>query len=132
MSTRASTYDERGSGWLVFAGTMLALVGTLNVIGGISAISNSKFWVHGEKYAVGSLKTWGWILLITGALQLLTAFGVWAGNRAAAWAGILVAAVNGFANLMDIPSYPLWAITMFGVDILIVYGLAVYGTTRDT
>jgi hypothetical protein len=34
MSTRASTYEaERGSGWLVFAGTMLALLYGLAVYG---------------------------------------------------------------------------------------------------
>jgi hypothetical protein len=33
--------DERGYGWVVFAGTLLLLVGSINVIQGIAAIGNA-------------------------------------------------------------------------------------------
>jgi hypothetical protein len=29
--------------------------------------------------------------------------------------------------LLSIPAYPLWSLAVFAVDILIVYGLVVYG-----
>jgi hypothetical protein len=31
-----------------------------------------------------------------------------------------------------VPAYPVWAITMFAVDVLIIYALAVYGGHRLT
>ena len=44
--------DERGYGWVVFAGTLLLMVGTLNIIAGIAAIGNSSFFVHNAHYVV--------------------------------------------------------------------------------
>jgi hypothetical protein len=127
----ASDYEEsRGTGWLVFAGAMLAIVGTLNVIGGIGAISNSKFFVNDAKYVFGSLNTWGWVALTFGVAQVLTAFGVWARSTAAAWLGMLFVSLNAVAQLLDIPAYPFWSLALFTLDILILYGLAAYGGRR--
>src|SRR4029077_19168264 len=44
-----SRYEEEpaGGGWVAFAGVMIAIVGVLNIIYGIAAISNSRFFVHG-------------------------------------------------------------------------------------
>ena len=116
-----------GYGWVVFAGTMLALVGILNVIYGIAAIDDSTFFVNDAKYVISDLNTWGWVVLITGAAQILTAFGVWARNTLATWAGIAFACLNGIGVLLMLPAYPLLSISLFAVDVLIVYGLAVHG-----
>jgi hypothetical protein len=41
-----------------------------------------------------------------------------------------VAAVNAIGQLFFLPAFPFWALTMFAVDILIIYALAVYGGSR--
>ena len=41
MSGSYDPENQRGVGWLVFAGTMLGLAGVVNVIWGIAAIDNS-------------------------------------------------------------------------------------------
>ncbi len=127
-SSRA-TYSEAGTGfgWVVFAGTMLALVGVMNVIYGIAAIDNANFFVNGAQYVISDLNTWGWVVLITGAVQILTAFGVWARNTFATWLGIAFASLNAIGLLLMLPAYPLLSIALFAVDVLIVYGLAVHG-----
>ncbi len=122
---------DSGYGWLVFAGTMLVLVGILNVVYGIAAIDNSKFFVNGAKYVVSSLNTWGWVVLITGVVQILAGFGVWARNTFATWLGIAFACLNGLGVLLMLPAYPLLSISLFAVDVLIVYGLAVHGGHRQ-
>src|SRR3954468_16320570 len=138
VSTQATTrrdadsrrrYDdsERGNGWVVFAGAMLMILGTVNVIHGIAAISNSKFFVGDAQYVFGSLNTWGWIALLLGAAQLIAAFGVLAGSRAAAWLGVLLAGLNAIAQLLSISSYPFLALALFSLDILVIYGLVSYG-----
>jgi hypothetical protein len=132
-TSRPAAYDDttrHGVGWAIFAGTMLAIVGTLNVIGGIGAIDDSKFYHRGVEYVFGDLKTWGWIVLLTGAAQLLTAFGIWAQSRLAAWIGIGFASLNAMAQLLNIASYPLYSVSLFAIDILIIYGLAVH-VARD-
>jgi hypothetical protein len=121
---------DSGFGWVVFAGTMLVLVGILNVVYGIAAIDNSKFFVNGVNYVVSDLNTWGWVVLITGAVQILAGLGVWARNTFATWLGIGFACLNGLGVLMMLPAYPLLSIALFAVDVLIVYGLAVHGGHR--
>ena len=124
----ASSYGEpEGGGWIVFAGIMMMIVAILNVIYGIAAIGNSKFFIAGQKYIVSDLKTWGWITLIIGVVQGIAAYSIWAGNQFGRWVGIFVAGLSAIAALMSIPAYPFWSLAVFAVDILVIYGLAAYG-----
>src|SRR3954449_8768297 len=84
---------ERGGGWLLFAGVMIVMVGILNVIYGIAAIDNAHFFVANQKYIVSDLSTWGWVMLILGALQILAAFSIWSGGSYGRWFGIAVASL---------------------------------------
>ena len=52
-------YPDRGAGWVLFAGTVLAVLATLNLIEGIAAVSNSKFYVGNAEFVFTDLKTWG-------------------------------------------------------------------------
>jgi hypothetical protein len=76
-----AAYDDgsdHGYGWVIFAGVMLLVLGTLNFIEGIAAISNSHFFVANTNYILGSLNTWGWIVLIIGVIQWTVGLGVFA------------------------------------------------------
>ena len=57
------------SGWVTFAGIMLFIAGVLNVIYGIAAIGDSKFFIQDQKYILSNLNTWGWITLLLGAFS---------------------------------------------------------------
>jgi hypothetical protein len=127
-----SRYDDRaaGAGWVVFACCMLALAGTWNLIDGILAIGNSHVYGVANTYTFSDLKTWGWIMVCVGALQLIAAFAVTTGSEIARWFGIAVAGLNAIAQLGFVPSYPFWAISIFAIDVLVIYGLAAYGGAR--
>jgi hypothetical protein len=120
----------KGGGWIVFAASMLGLAGTWNSIQGILAIADSRVFVGEQTFVFSNLQTWGWIIMILGILQLFAAFGVVSGSEWARWFGIACAGVNAIGQLLFLPAYPLWAITMFAVDLLIIYALAVYGGSR--
>lgn len=122
-------YDDsgHGMGWVVFAGTMLAIVGVLNFIYGIAAISNSKFYARDVTYIVSGLNTWGWIILILGVLQFFAALSIWGGTEWGRWVGVATAGLNAIAQLMFIAAFPFSALALFAVDILIIYGLLAYG-----
>jgi hypothetical protein len=128
-TTSAGEYadDTSGYGWVAFAGTMLAMVGTLNVIDGIAAISNSTFYTENARYVIGDLNTFGWIVLILGSAQVLAAFGIWAKTPGVRWFGVAVAGINAIAQLLFIPAYPFWSLTLFTLDILVIYGLVAHG-----
>src|SRR3954452_24602244 len=110
-AARDDRYDSggRGYGWVMFAGCMLALFGSLNFIYGIAAISNSKFYVRDATYVISDLKTWAWVLLSIGVIQLLAALAIWAGSEVGRWVGILSAGVNAVVQLLVISGYPLLA-----------------------
>jgi hypothetical protein len=119
------SYDVAGSGWLTFAATLLGLAGTFNVIDGIVGLSKSKFFTANATYVFGDLRTWSWIILVLGVLQLVAAFTLFGGSELARWFGIVTASLNAIGQLMAGPAYPLWSLTMFAVDIIIIYALAV-------
>jgi hypothetical protein len=128
----AHQYDssrDRGSGqgWVVFAGTMIAIAGCMNVVHGIAAIDNSKIFAGHQEIVVSNLNTWGWIVLCLGALQIAAAFGIWSGNQLARWFGVAVAFLNALGQLTFASAYPIWSLTIFGLDLLVIYGLLVHG-----
>lgn len=119
--------DPKGDGWLVFAGVMLMILGVTNIIGGIAAIDDANFYVADAQFQFADLNTWGWVILLTGVGQVLAAFGIWARNQLARWVGVAFAAINMFAQLLMIAAFPLWSLAIYAVDLLIIYGLIVYG-----
>jgi hypothetical protein len=129
-ASRRDTRTTEGHGWVTFAGTMLAVVGTLNIIYGIGAIDDSRVYVGEATYVFGDLNTWGWFLVIIGAVQLLTAFGIWSGNELARWLGVFAASANALLQVLFMPAFPFLAMTLFAVDILVIYGLIAYGGRR--
>jgi hypothetical protein len=122
--------EERGAGWIAFAGIMLSIVGILNVIYGIAAIGDSSFFVHNTKYILSNLNTWGWVTLIIGVIQVIAAFSIWSGGDFGRWIGIFVAGLSMIGALLSLPAYPLWSLAVFAIDVLIIYGLAAYGGQR--
>ena len=119
--------DEKGFGWVVFAGVMIMIVGILNFIYGIAAIDESKFYVGNTNFVITDLKTWGWILTIIGAIQILVGAGIWARSQAARWVGVFIASLNAIAQLLFIAGNPWLSLALFTLDILVIYGLICYG-----
>jgi uncharacterized membrane protein (DUF2068 family) len=125
-STGYDDYEE-GYGWVMFAGIVIMIAGTLNIIYGIAAISNSHFYAANTHYVISDLNTWGWVIMLIGILQFCAAVGIWGKAAWARWVGVLVASVNAIIQLIFIPAYPFLALAIFTLDLLVVYGLVAYG-----
>jgi hypothetical protein len=128
----AQSYEARvaGSGWISFAAVMLGLAGIWNFLEGILAIADSRVYVADTVFVFSDLNTWGWIVMILGLAEILAALAVASGSQLARWFGIAAAFVNSIGQLYFLPAYPLWAITMVAIDVIIIYALAVYGGSR--
>jgi len=128
-----TAYDRNpGESWITFAGILIVVLAVVNVIWGIAAISKSAFFVGDTKLIFDNIKTWGWIMLLVGLVQFLVGLGVFSRNQGARWAGVGIASLNLIAAMSSISAYPFWALVVIGLDILVIYGLAAYGSRLET
>jgi hypothetical protein len=118
---------ERGAGWLSFAAITLGFAGVFAIVDGIVALSRAKFYSANAVYVFSDLRTWGWIVLVLGVAATVAAAAIVNGSRWARWFGIAVAGVQALSQLLFVQAYPWWSVAVFALDVLVVYGLAVYG-----
>jgi len=120
-----------GYGLILFAVVLLLVVGFFNLIDGIAAIANSHVFIANAHYVFGNLRAWGWITVIAGALQLLAAAGVLAGNQLARWFAVAVVGLNAINQMLFIPAYPFWSLTIIAIDVVALWALCVYGSREN-
>jgi hypothetical protein len=126
-TVRPPTTTPMENGWLIYAAILVLIGGVLNIVWGIAAIDKANFFVANAHYVISDLATWGWVSLIIGAVLVAAGVGIFSGARWAVWVGIVFASVNAIVQLLAIPSYPLWSIAVFALDLLAVYGLIAHG-----
>ena len=131
-ATRGGRHAEgHGYGLVLFASVLLVMVGCFNLIYGIAAIANSHVFTANAHYVFGSLRTWGWITLIIGGLQVLAAGGVLAGNQLARWFAVAVVGLSAIDQMFFIPAYPFWSLMIIAVNVVALYGLCAYGSRAN-
>jgi len=135
--TSATIKEARGAnrgegyGMVIFAAALLGVVGFFNVIDGIAAIANSHIFIANAHYVIGDLRSWGWVSLILGLLQLVAMLGVLVGNQAARWFGVAVTGLNAIEQMFFIPAYPFWSLIIIAVDVVALWGLCAYGSREN-
>jgi hypothetical protein len=112
------------SGWIVFAALMLVVTGGFDIIYGLAAVLNEQVvTVGGRGVIVWDFTVWGWVHMITGAIMLLIAWGLFAMQGWARWAAIFIACLNAMFQMALITAFPLWAIMMITLDVIVIYQL---------
>jgi hypothetical protein len=121
--------DERGSGWIIFAGSALLIAGVMRIFDSIWAFryhgvlpSNFEAAIFGH-----SLKTYGWVYLIVAIILILAGIGVMVQSQVSRWIGISAAAILGISAIWWMPFYPIWSLTYIGICFFVIYALAAYG-----
>jgi hypothetical protein len=117
------------TGWVVFAAFMMIMVGVFQAIEGLVAVFDDGFYHVTDSGLVVNVdySVWGWTHLLLGAVLILAGAGVLAGNMAARVVAILVAGLSALVNLVFIEAYPIWAVIIITVDVLVIYALVVHG-----
>jgi hypothetical protein len=123
--------EGQGYGLVLFASILLMIIGFFNLIDGIAAVARSHVFIANAHYVFGDLRTWGWITLILGLLQLLAAVGVLAGNQAARWTAVVLIGLNAIDQMFFLPGYPFWSLMIIAADVFALYGLCVYGSREN-
>jgi hypothetical protein len=120
-----------GRGLLMFASVLLLVTGVVNLVGGIAAISGSQILIGSAHSVSGDLRAWGWVMAIFGAVQLLAAAGVWAGNQLARWLAVAVVGLNAVGQIFFIPAYPFWSLLIIAADVAALWGLCAHGNREN-
>jgi len=121
----------RGAGWVTFSSVMLGIAGIFGIIDGLMAVYRSTFFAAGAVFAFSDLRTWGWITFGLGVLSLASGIAVAGGREWARWTGVTVAGLAALGQLLFAQAYPLWALMLMSLDVLVIYGLVVYGGRRE-
>jgi hypothetical protein len=117
------------TGWIAFAGVMLIISGVLNAFYGLIAIINDDWVVWTNRASLYlDLTKWGWVHLIIGVIVALSGIGVFSGNVLARTVGVIAASLSLIANFLFIPAYPLWAIIVATIDVIVIWALLAHGS----
>jgi hypothetical protein len=120
--------SERWSGWISFAGLMIIIIGGLDFFEGLIAVIRGQYYaITPSQIVVVDLTTWGWVMMIWGVILVLAGFGILSGASWARWFSIVVLSLNVIAQLGFVGSaqYPLWALTVLTLTIVVLYALIV-------
>jgi hypothetical protein len=122
MSARDTTQEP--SGWVIFAGVMMLLIGFLNFFYGLAAVVNDDVVVVGGHGAIiADLTAWGWVTMILAVILVLTGGGLLTGAAWARWVGVFLVALNAIEQVWIFPAAPLWAFIVIILDVVILYYL---------
>lgn len=130
MTNEAADYgaDTRTSGWVVFCGVAISLAALANLIFGITLLVKDDWVVITPEALIRfDLTTVGVVYLISAALLVFVAMGVFNGDLWARIVGIVVASVNLLAQMSFMSVYPTWSWLVIIIDGLVIYGLSVHG-----
>ena len=114
------------STWIAFAGVMMLILGSLDVIWGLAAIVNDDVVVVGGHGAlIFDLTVWGWVQLVLGIGIALIGYGLITGSGVARVLAVALLALNAVLQVVWFPAAPLWAFLMIILDVVIIYQLIV-------
>jgi len=113
---------------VLFAATLLLIVGTLNIIYGIGALDSANIFVNDKRFILSDLNTMGWVLIVLGLIQLAGGASLFMGNTFGRVIGIAGATLGAIGALLSIGgAYPWWSLGIFFLCIYIIHGIMVFG-----
>ncbi|TDC49261.1 hypothetical protein E1212_18865 [Jiangella ureilytica] len=121
--------DRQPPGWatggVIFAATMMILVGVFQAFEGLAAIIDDEFYVVLPNYTFDLDTTaWGWVHLIIGVLIALAGFSLFTGSAIAGGVAIGLAVASAISNFFFIPYYPFWAVLIIAIDVFVIWAIA--------
>jgi hypothetical protein len=126
---------EPVSGWalggVIFAATMMIMIGFFQTIAGLTAIIDDEFYVVARNYTFDfDVTVWGWIHLILGIIVFVAGLFLYRRSAAAAVLALVLAVLSAVANFFFIPYYPFWAVLVIALDVWVIWSLTRPGAVR--
>ena len=116
------------TGWITFAGVLMVISGGLNAFYGLIGIINDEWVVWGNRANLYlDITQWGWVHLVLGLVVLFSGIGLFSGNVLARSVAVIIASISVFANFFFIPAYPVWALVVITIDVLVIWAVTAHG-----
>jgi hypothetical protein len=111
-------------GLTIMAAVFMMISGLFGFFEGLAAIIRGSFFVVLPSYAFNLSATgWGWLHMILGALVFVAGAALFADKLWARMTGVVLAAFSALANFVFLPYYPVWAIVIIALDIVVIWAL---------
>jgi hypothetical protein len=125
--------DGTPSGWILFSGTMLILVGMFQGFEGFVALLNQHYYsvTHNGLVIKVDYTAWGWTHLVIGLIALATGLGVMAKKTWGRIVGFGLAILSALANMAFMKADPIWSCIVIALDVIIIWSLAVHWHDAD-
>ena len=128
MSDMQTSRPPEPSGWamsgVVFAASILTMIGCFQIIAGLVAIFDDEFFVVTRNYTFDlDASAWGWIHLLLGVLLVFTGFGLFSRRTWAGVTAIVLAMLAAIENFFFIPYYPFWSILVIALAVWVIWAL---------
>jgi hypothetical protein len=129
QSSRQAAEPTGWVGWIVFAGTMMVMVGIFHVIQGLVALFQDDYYLVANSGLTVHLSYtgWGWTHLIGGVIVAAAGLGLYSGRTWARVVGVLVTMLSLIVNFAFIAAYPFWSTIVIAMDIFVILALTVHG-----
>ena len=121
------------SGFVVFAGAMLMVIGLVNVFQAFVAwFADDRLAAKPEHFVVVNTTAWGWALLISGLLLMAVGGGEQAATGWSRIAAIVVVCLHAVSQVASFGAYPVWSLLMIALDVIVLWALtARWSDVRD-
>ena len=114
-------------GWIAFAGIIMIVGGSFQIIAGLAALINPDSFTAVDSIFEQTAESWGWWHLIVGVIVVLAGLGVFTGNVLARIVGVIGATVSAIAAFVWLPIRPIWGILVIAVDLAVIWALTAHG-----
>jgi hypothetical protein len=120
--------DRPESGWalggIIFAASIMILIGVYQFLMGLVAIVNDEFFVIAPNYTYDvDVTGWGWIHLIVGIIVAAGGIGLFYRKLWAAALAIALAGISAIVNFFFIPYYPFWSILIIALNVFVIWAI---------
>jgi hypothetical protein len=115
------------------AGALLLTSAILTFLVGVFALSANDLVVSGPGYEYTfQITDWGWANILTGMVLAAAAVAVFVSATGARAAAIIVTCLAIVVTFLWMPYYPTGAIVLIALDVVAIWGIATWNTSRKT
>jgi hypothetical protein len=133
VDSRSGQVSPSGATAMIAAGALMLTSAVLTLLIGVFALAADDLVVSGPGYEYTFQMTgWGWANILTGMVLAGVAIALLSSATWARAAGIVVTSLAIVVTFLWMPYYPTGAMVLIALDVVVIWGVATWNTSRKT